>query len=183
MVEGLHLLELANLKEYGHYTTSPRSLFWLMEISECQRLTWTPLNFARMDDLSPKSRATKETSACDLAANAERKMARLPESHPQSRGKSQRRPDRRGSDRETWPSSIIRLIPSCGEIPGFLWMEFRFPIPPVPAQRCRQSRARQPPRKWHESPHLPARWKSSARFRGCWRRLARENSAGVGQHP
>jgi gamma-glutamyltranspeptidase/glutathione hydrolase len=62
MVEGLHLLELANLKQHGHYTTSSPSLFWLMEISECQRLTWGTSQFAGLD-LSPKSRTAKETSA------------------------------------------------------------------------------------------------------------------------
>jgi gamma-glutamyltranspeptidase/glutathione hydrolase len=62
IVEGLHLLELARLKEHGHYTSSPRSLFWLMQISECQRLNWAPA-VSSQADLSPKSRATKETSA------------------------------------------------------------------------------------------------------------------------
>ena len=38
MIQGLNLLELANLKKYGPYTTSPQSLFWLMEISACQGL-------------------------------------------------------------------------------------------------------------------------------------------------
>jgi gamma-glutamyltranspeptidase/glutathione hydrolase len=62
IVEGLHLLELANLKQHGHYTTSSTALFWLMEISACQRLTWGTPQFAGLD-LSAKSRATKETSA------------------------------------------------------------------------------------------------------------------------
>jgi len=78
MIEGLHLLELADLKEHGHYTTSPRSLFWLMEISECQRLTWTPLNFAQLD-ISPKSRATKETSAAIWQQMRNGKWPWLPE--------------------------------------------------------------------------------------------------------
>ncbi len=61
-VEGMHLLELANLKQYGHYTTSPRSLFWFMEIVACQKLTWQWPEFTERD-LSPQSRATKQTSA------------------------------------------------------------------------------------------------------------------------
>jgi gamma-glutamyltranspeptidase/glutathione hydrolase len=61
-VEGLHLLELADLQQYGHYTTSPRSLFWFMEIAACQKLTSQWPEFTEKD-LSPKSRATKQTSA------------------------------------------------------------------------------------------------------------------------
>jgi gamma-glutamyltranspeptidase/glutathione hydrolase len=38
MIQALNLLELANLKQYGPSTTSPRSLFSLMEISACQGL-------------------------------------------------------------------------------------------------------------------------------------------------
>ena len=38
MIQALNLLELAGLKRYGPYTTSPQSLFWLMEISACQGL-------------------------------------------------------------------------------------------------------------------------------------------------
>jgi gamma-glutamyltranspeptidase/glutathione hydrolase len=62
MIEGFNLLELANLKQYGHYTTSPRALFWLMQISACHTLTWHGAD-SKEHDLSPKSRATKETSA------------------------------------------------------------------------------------------------------------------------
>jgi len=61
-VEGMNLLELANLKQYGHFTTSARSLLWLMEIAQCDRLTWQWRQF-KEHDLSPKSRATKQTSA------------------------------------------------------------------------------------------------------------------------
>jgi gamma-glutamyltranspeptidase / glutathione hydrolase len=85
MVEGLHLLELANLKECGHYTTSPRSLFWLMEISECQRLNWAPLKFANID-LSPKSRATKETSALIWNQMQNAKWPWLPETRRKAGG-------------------------------------------------------------------------------------------------
>jgi gamma-glutamyltranspeptidase / glutathione hydrolase len=83
IVEGLHLLELANLKE--HYTTSPRSLFWLMQISECQRLTWGGLAAAGID-LSPKSRATKETSALIWQQMQNGKWPWLPESMRKTAG-------------------------------------------------------------------------------------------------
>jgi gamma-glutamyltranspeptidase/glutathione hydrolase len=61
-VEGFNLLELANLKQYGHYTKSPRSLYWFMQIVDCARLAfdWRDV---REHDLSPASRATKQTSA------------------------------------------------------------------------------------------------------------------------
>jgi gamma-glutamyltranspeptidase/glutathione hydrolase len=62
MIEGMNLLELANLKQYGHYTEFQRALFWLMQISACHTLTWTGSTFKERD-LSPKSRTTKETSA------------------------------------------------------------------------------------------------------------------------
>lgn len=39
MIQGLNLLELANLKHYGPYWSSSKSLFLLMEISACQSLT------------------------------------------------------------------------------------------------------------------------------------------------
>ena len=38
MIQALNLLELANPKQYGPYTTSSQSLFCLMEISACQTL-------------------------------------------------------------------------------------------------------------------------------------------------
>jgi gamma-glutamyltranspeptidase / glutathione hydrolase len=78
MVEGLHLMELADLKQYGHYTTSSRSLFWLMEISECQRLNWAPLKLANID-LSPKSRASRETSVLIWKQMQDSKWPWLPE--------------------------------------------------------------------------------------------------------
>jgi gamma-glutamyltranspeptidase/glutathione hydrolase len=62
MIEGINLLELANLKQYGHYTSSSRCLFWLAQISACHTLTWNHRSFTE-HDLSPKSRATKDTSA------------------------------------------------------------------------------------------------------------------------
>jgi gamma-glutamyltranspeptidase / glutathione hydrolase len=39
VIQSLNLLELANLKQYGPYWSSPKSLFLLMEISACQSLT------------------------------------------------------------------------------------------------------------------------------------------------
>jgi gamma-glutamyltranspeptidase/glutathione hydrolase len=39
IIQGLNLLELANLKQYRPYWSSPKSLFLLMEISACQSLT------------------------------------------------------------------------------------------------------------------------------------------------
>jgi gamma-glutamyltranspeptidase/glutathione hydrolase len=62
MIEGFNLLELANLKQFGHYTASSRYLFWLTQISACHTLTWNFASFTA-HDLSPKSRATKETAA------------------------------------------------------------------------------------------------------------------------
>ena len=61
-IEGLNLLELANLKQWGHYTQSAESLLWLVHISRVHHLTWRQPESAR-HDLSPKSRVTKETSA------------------------------------------------------------------------------------------------------------------------
>ena len=39
IIQSLNLLELANLKQYGAYWSSPKSLFLLMEISACQGST------------------------------------------------------------------------------------------------------------------------------------------------
>ena len=61
-VEALNLLELADLKSSGPYTTSPRSLLWLMQIAECHKMTWYEKKPTGRD-LSPPSRATKETAA------------------------------------------------------------------------------------------------------------------------
>jgi gamma-glutamyltranspeptidase/glutathione hydrolase len=61
-IEVMNLLELANIKQSGPYTTSPQSLLWLMEISACHMMTWSRPDIGGCD-LSPKSRATKPTSA------------------------------------------------------------------------------------------------------------------------
>lgn len=39
IIQSLNLLQLANLKQYGPYSSAPKSLFLLMEISACQSLT------------------------------------------------------------------------------------------------------------------------------------------------
>src|SRR5688500_13795255 len=61
-IEAMNLLELANLKQHGPYTTSARSLLWLMQIAECHKVTWTHPRLSGRD-LGPESRATRETSA------------------------------------------------------------------------------------------------------------------------
>jgi gamma-glutamyltranspeptidase/glutathione hydrolase len=61
-IEALNLLELANLKQFGPYTTSPLSLLWLMQIAECHTMTWSRHDLPE-HDLSPASRATKSTAS------------------------------------------------------------------------------------------------------------------------
>src|SRR5436190_4296100 len=61
-IEAMNLMESADLKQSGHYATSPKSLLWLTQIARVHHLTWGLPTPAR-HDLSPKSRATKETSA------------------------------------------------------------------------------------------------------------------------
>jgi gamma-glutamyltranspeptidase / glutathione hydrolase len=66
MVEALHLLAEANLPKDGHYSQSPTSLFWLMQISHCQVLSFLPSSTLKKFqglDLSPPSRLRRETSA------------------------------------------------------------------------------------------------------------------------
>jgi gamma-glutamyltranspeptidase/glutathione hydrolase len=66
MVEAIHLLEHANLRERGHFANTPASLFWLMQISHCQILGFLPetalKNFEGLD-LTPSSRVKRETAA------------------------------------------------------------------------------------------------------------------------
>ena len=54
IIQGLNLLELAHLKQSGPYTSSPQSLFWLMQISACQSST---------RDLRPETRMSKQSAA------------------------------------------------------------------------------------------------------------------------
>jgi gamma-glutamyltranspeptidase / glutathione hydrolase len=65
LVEAMNLLELANLKQFGHYTKSPESLFWLCQVLRCQNLMWLSPDTARRTDgmdLSPARRATKQNA-------------------------------------------------------------------------------------------------------------------------
>ena len=77
-IEALNLLELADLKSSGPYTTSPRSLLWLMQIAECHKMTWYQHGLSGRD-LTPKSRATKETAAWIWSQMQTRKWAWLPD--------------------------------------------------------------------------------------------------------
>lgn len=62
LIEGLNLLELANLKSFGHWTNSPESLFWFNQIAACNSyLYFSPTIDGKL--LSPELRAKKETSA------------------------------------------------------------------------------------------------------------------------
>ena len=61
-IEAVNLLEVADLKKYGHYTTSAKALLWLTQIAHVNHLTWSVPKSAK-HDLSRKSRATKETAA------------------------------------------------------------------------------------------------------------------------
>ncbi|HWB09535.1 MAG TPA: gamma-glutamyltransferase [Pirellulales bacterium] len=65
MIEALHLVERADLPARGHFSTTPSSLFWLMQISHCQVLDFLPAkvleNFDGLD-LSPTSRLKRETA-------------------------------------------------------------------------------------------------------------------------
>jgi gamma-glutamyltranspeptidase/glutathione hydrolase len=66
MAEALNLLAEADLPRHGHYSRSPTSLFWLMQISHCQVLSFLPgatLKQFRGLDLSPPSRIRRESSA------------------------------------------------------------------------------------------------------------------------
>ncbi len=66
MIEALHLLERADLPKRGHYAVSAESLFWLVQIGDCQVLDFlsdeTLTNFAGLD-LTLRSRVKKETAA------------------------------------------------------------------------------------------------------------------------
>jgi gamma-glutamyltranspeptidase/glutathione hydrolase len=62
-VEALNLLELAGLKTYGPPSRSPEGLFWLMQITNNQNLTFSPGPAARRypgRDFSPRTRVTKD---------------------------------------------------------------------------------------------------------------------------
>jgi gamma-glutamyltranspeptidase / glutathione hydrolase len=66
LVEALNLLERADLPRQGHYATTPASLFWLMQISHCQVLSFLPAKILKDFeglDLSLPARVKKETAA------------------------------------------------------------------------------------------------------------------------
>ena len=79
MLQALNLLELANLKQYGPYTTSPQSLFWLMEISACQSST---------RNLPVETRIGKKGAAAIWQAMQDRTWRGLPKSMRQHPGNS-----------------------------------------------------------------------------------------------
>ncbi len=54
IIQALNLLELADLRRFGPYTTSAESLFWLMQFAACQSST---------RDLPPATRITKQSAA------------------------------------------------------------------------------------------------------------------------
>lgn len=65
LIEAMHLLERADLPASGHFSTSPASLFWLIQISNCQVLDYlSAKELERFDglDLSPASRVKRETA-------------------------------------------------------------------------------------------------------------------------
>jgi gamma-glutamyltranspeptidase / glutathione hydrolase len=66
MIEALHLLERADLPRTGHFASSPKSLFWLLQISHLQILGFlsesTLKGFPGVD-LTPQSRVKRETAA------------------------------------------------------------------------------------------------------------------------
>lgn len=65
IVEALHLMERADLRKLGHYSTSAESLFWLMQISHCILLEFVPPETASLlagTDMSAESRVKPETA-------------------------------------------------------------------------------------------------------------------------
>jgi gamma-glutamyltranspeptidase/glutathione hydrolase len=64
-LEALNLLELADLKTQGRPTESPASLFWLMQITNNQNVSFSPARVAQNypgRDLSPQARVTKASA-------------------------------------------------------------------------------------------------------------------------
>jgi gamma-glutamyltranspeptidase/glutathione hydrolase len=65
MIEAMHLLKAMNLPRLGHFTSSPESLFWLMQAGHCQALGFLPrTTLAQFNglDLTPHSRLKQETA-------------------------------------------------------------------------------------------------------------------------
>ena len=66
LIEALHLLERADLPKHGHFATTPASLFWLIQISDCQILNFLPAKTLESFDgldVTLHSRVKKETAA------------------------------------------------------------------------------------------------------------------------
>lgn len=65
MLEALRLLDLANLRKTGNFVSSPQSLYWLMQISNCQILGFlgqgTLKSFQGLD-LTARSRTNPKTT-------------------------------------------------------------------------------------------------------------------------
>jgi gamma-glutamyltranspeptidase / glutathione hydrolase len=66
MVEILNLLEVADLRRHGHYTTSPEALYQFIQICRSPYLSFQPSESIKKHapelDLSPESRLKKETA-------------------------------------------------------------------------------------------------------------------------
>jgi gamma-glutamyltranspeptidase/glutathione hydrolase len=65
-IEAFNLLEAADLRQYGHHSTSPEALFWFMQIARTNMLSYiAPQERATLipeRDLSLESRLSKETA-------------------------------------------------------------------------------------------------------------------------
>ena len=65
-IEAVNLLELARLRSFGPSDRSAESLFWLIQITNNQYLSYDSELVSKRypgRDFSPKSRATKESAA------------------------------------------------------------------------------------------------------------------------
>lgn len=66
MIEAIHLIEAVNLAERGGSAMSPETVFWLMQISHCQILSFLPPEMLQRYDgleLTPQSRVEPKTAA------------------------------------------------------------------------------------------------------------------------
>ena len=63
-IEAFNLLEAADLKRYGHHSTSPEGLFWLMQITRAHVLSSGPpgILITPEKEVTLESRMTKETA-------------------------------------------------------------------------------------------------------------------------
>src|SRR5215510_2958000 len=115
-IEALNLLEAADLKQYGHYTTSPEALYEFIQICRVkyflsglppQTLKWYLPDL----DSAPESRVKKESAG--LLWRKMHEPAWL-----------------RWTDREIWPPFSTRATHIIGGTPGSSSMGSRFPIRP-----------------------------------------------------